>query len=169
MADIIIVSPGDLYGSIIATLAIPGIKNAITSDKKLIYILPFFNRQDVYQTHDWKSSKYVELYNEYLRIPDLVIVNDKIKDNPTKNHHWIQNDINNDGSKSKEVISTDLTSNEINKEIEGDTIVRSPGGFNPIKMISLLRNIILDPLNHEKYIYIINNIIILLVIQNGKY
>ena len=140
MADIIIVSPGDLYGSIIATLAVPGLKKEITSDKKLIYILPFFNRQDVFQTHGWTSSKYVELYNRYLREPDLVIVNNKIKRN-YKNHHWIPDDIKKNGSKSK-VISTDLTSNEIIDKVEGDIIIRSPSGFDSIKMFSLLKKVI---------------------------
>jgi len=143
-AHYIIISPGHTHGSIVPALATPYLNKYIKT-KKLIYIIPFFNRLDIYHTNGWTSSNYVELYNKYLgRQPDYIIVNTNYKRKLT-GQEWVVNDLEsydntvvikaNLLSKSYSIKKTHFPKTTTNK------VVRSPIGFDNKKMLNILSDI----------------------------
>ena len=74
-SDYIFIGPGDLYTSIIASLIIPGIKEALLKTKaKIIYILNIMTKFG--ETHNYQASDFVGKIEYYLaRAVDGVICN----------------------------------------------------------------------------------------------
>ncbi|UCD79515.1 MAG: uridine diphosphate-N-acetylglucosamine-binding protein YvcK [Desulfobacterales bacterium] len=74
-SDYIFIGPGDLYTSIIASLIIPGIKEALQkTDAKIIYILNIMTKYG--ETHNYKAFDFVGKIEDYLERPvDGVICN----------------------------------------------------------------------------------------------
>lgn len=98
-ADIIIISPGDLYGSIIPNLIVDGMSSALKSSKaKFIYILNLMTRYT--QTHNFRASDHLIEIKKYCgKIPDYVVINnEKIPENIIKKYqkeheHPVENDL----------------------------------------------------------------------------
>lgn len=77
-ADYIFIGPGDLYTSIIASLIIPGIKEALQkSGAKIIYILNIMTKFG--ETHNFKAYDFVRKIERYLnRQVDGVVCNTRM-------------------------------------------------------------------------------------------
>ena len=106
-SDCIIISPGHTHGSILAALCTPNLHKYI-KNKKLLYIIPFFNRTALYQTNRWNCSDYIKIYNKYLkRDPDYVIINNKYNIR-VRGHKWVKNDIRKNNIMQYKLISTNL-------------------------------------------------------------
>jgi len=76
-SDIIIVGPGDLFTSIIASLIVPGIKEAIQSTNAIIfYILNIMTKFG--ETHNFKGNDFVQKVETYLGLQvDGIICNNR--------------------------------------------------------------------------------------------
>ena len=76
-SDIIIVGPGDLFTSIIASLIVPGIKEAIQSTTaRIFYILNIMTKFG--ETHNFKGKDFIKKVEMYLgRQVDGIILNNK--------------------------------------------------------------------------------------------
>ena len=74
-ANLIILGPGDLYGSLIPNLVAKGAKVALRqSQAKIVYIVNLMTRYT--QTHHMTAKDHVEKLSSYMgRQPDVVIVN----------------------------------------------------------------------------------------------
>ena len=143
-AHYIIISPGHTHGSIIPALATPNLSKYIKT-KKLIYIIPFFNRLDIYHTNGWTSSNYVEFYNKYLgRQPDYIIVNTNYK-RTLAGQEWVINDLesyDNTVVIKGNLLSTTYSSKKTHcPKTTSNKVVRSPIGFDNKKMLKVLSNI----------------------------
>lgn len=75
-ADLIIISPGDLYGSILPNFLVSGIKEAIKESKaKIVYICNLVTKQG---THNFKASNFVREIEMYIgKKIDCIILNTK--------------------------------------------------------------------------------------------
>ncbi len=80
-ADLIIITPGDLYGSIIPNLLVKGVKESIKESKaRIVYVCNLVTKQG---THSFKASDFKNEIEKYLaRKIDFVICNTK---KPTQN------------------------------------------------------------------------------------
>jgi uncharacterized cofD-like protein len=79
-ADLIVISPGDLYGSILPNFLVSGFQNAIRESRaKIIYVCNLVTKQG---SHDFKVSDFKEEIEKYLsKKIDYIICNTK---KPTK-------------------------------------------------------------------------------------
>lgn len=75
-AEVIVLCPGDIYGSLICNLVVPGISEAIAeSQAKIVYITNLMTK--VNQTHNWAASRFITEIQKYLpRKIDYAIIND---------------------------------------------------------------------------------------------
>ena len=80
-SDAILIGPGDLFTSIIASLIVPGIKEAIQSTNAMIfYILNIMTKFG--ETHEFKGNDFVEKVETYLgRQVDGIICNNRKPNN----------------------------------------------------------------------------------------
>jgi uncharacterized cofD-like protein/HAD superfamily hydrolase (TIGR01549 family) len=98
-ADLIVLSPGSLYTSIISNLLVSEIPETISASKaKKVYVCNIMSQ--VSQTYNYKASDHVKKILEYLNSDlDFVILNNKnpseelIKSYKSENAHLIENDI----------------------------------------------------------------------------
>ena len=76
-SDLIVISPGSLYTSIISNLLVEGIPEAIAMSKaKKIYVCNIMSQ--ISQTYRYKASDHVKKILEYLKSDlDFVILNNK--------------------------------------------------------------------------------------------
>lgn len=75
-ADLIIISPGSLFTSILPHLIIPEISDAINNSKaKKMYVSNLFTQPG--ETDDFKVSDHLKVINKYINTIDVVIANDK--------------------------------------------------------------------------------------------
>ncbi len=76
-ADMIVINPGDLYGSIVPNLLVKGLPEAIQKSKAiLVYVINLMTRHT--QTHGYTASDHVNVVKKYCgKKPDIVIVNDQ--------------------------------------------------------------------------------------------
>ena len=98
-ADLIVLSPGSLYTSVISNLLVDGIPQAISrSSAKKVYVCNIMSQ--VSQTYGYKASDHVNKIVEYLKSNlDFVVLNSKkpseelIKSYKMENAYLIENDI----------------------------------------------------------------------------
>jgi len=142
-SNIIIISPGHTHGTILSTLAVKNIHKYL-KNKIVVYMIPFFNRDSIKQTTDWKASNYINLYNKYIkRNPDFVIVNTNYSID-VDGHKWIENDVSSNNKYN--VIAKNLlsSSNKLSKtycpKTNTDKIVRAPLGFDKKKVLNIFKN-----------------------------
>ncbi len=81
ISDVILIGPGDLYTSIVASLIVPGIKEAIQSTTaRLYYILNIMTKFG--ETHNFKGNDFVQKVEAYLgRQVDGIICNNRKPNN----------------------------------------------------------------------------------------
>ena len=122
-ADLIVLSPGSLYTSIISNLLVEGIPESIArSNGKKVYVCNIMSQ--VSQTYGYKASDHVNKIKEYLKCDlDFVILNNKspnedlIESYKMENAHLIENDIDKIENSGISVIAEDLLDDVKEKRI----------------------------------------------------
>ncbi len=122
-ADLIVLSPGSLFTSIISNLLVRGIPEAISrSGAKKVYVCNIMSQ--VSQTYGYKASDHVKKIKEYLDGDlDFVVLNNKmpseelIEAYKAENAHLIENDIDEIENLDVSVIAEDLLDDVKEKKI----------------------------------------------------
>lgn len=141
-ADLIVIGPGDFYGSIMANFLVDGIPDAINKSKgKVILTVNLMTRWGQYK---YKVSDYVALLRKLIRI-DYLIINNK-KPNPDIVKYYIsQNEfpVTDDSNKIKDIkiIKTSLLSSKKIKQSKTDKIKRSLIRHDPEKLARVIMKI----------------------------
>lgn len=145
-ADIIIIGPGGFYTTIIATLVVDGVKDAVIKSRaKKIFIMNLMTEWG--QTYGFTASKYLEELDKYLPLEtlDYVFINNTpLPDNVLKRYHAyhanaVVNDL--DLGKNYKVIATDLLSKTRVTAQKGDPLKRSLIRHSPQKLASAILSI----------------------------
>ena len=144
-ADLIVLSPGSLYTSIISNLLVEGIPEAIAMSKaKKIYVCNIMSQ--ISQTYRYKASDHVKKILEYLKSDlDFVVLNNK---NPSEeiielykmeNAYLIENDVDKIESFGVSIIIEDLIDDVNEKKLlwEKKNLLR----HNPDKIAEVIMNI----------------------------
>jgi len=135
-ADMIVICPGDLYGSIIPNFLVDGTNEAIENSKaKIVYVCNLVTKQG---TYGFKASDFVEQIERYmtLRSIDYVVCNTKkpvseiVDKYKNENSDFVYPDLN-----DKNVIKTDLL---VEQKIGDKVIAR----HNSQKTASVLMSIL---------------------------
>ena len=113
-ADLVVLSPGSLYTSIISNLLVRGVPEAISrSTAKKVYVCNIMSQ--VSQTYGYKASDHVRKIKEYLDGDlDFVVLNNRdpheelIESYKLENAHLIENDIDEIENLGVSVIAEDL-------------------------------------------------------------
>lgn len=142
-ADVILLGPGDLYGSILPNLIVEGTSQAIShSQAKIILIMNLMTRYT--QTHGLTASDHKKIIEKYLKKPvDIVLVNKgkiakRLLDEYKKQHEFpVIDDL-------KEVVRADLVKETMFKPQDGDQVKRSYLRHDSIKLGKILRKIIYE-------------------------
>ncbi|QQG44827.1 MAG: YvcK family protein [Candidatus Roizmanbacteria bacterium] len=129
-SDVIIISPGDLYTSIIPILLVKGIKETIQQSKaKIIYILNLMTKSG--QTTGYTALDHIYDLTYYLgKTPDTVIVNNgEIPQNilqwyQSHNERLVKNDLFKSGFKGN-IIEEDVVDSSKYIESKADVLTRS--------------------------------------------
>ena len=128
-ADMVVVGPGDLYGSLIANLCIDGMKQALTKNHgEYVYILNLMTHYS--QTHGMTLSQHISEIVKYGgRRPDVVLVNTRqlpevVLAAYKKNHEFPVID-DQEEAETMEIIRRPLASRKIVKLRPGDDVPRS--------------------------------------------
>ncbi len=122
-ADLIVLSPGSLYTSIVSNLLVEGIPEAIGRSRgKKVYVCNIMSQ--VSQTYGYKASDHVDKIKEYLKCDlDFVILNNKdpdeelIESYKMENAHLIENDIDKIENSGISVIAEDFLDNVKERKI----------------------------------------------------
>ncbi len=126
-ADLIVFPPGDLYGSILANLAVNGIREAIcASSAERAYIMNLVTKFG--QTNDFKASDHVEEIEKCLGCSlDFILVNNS----PLPEEVLLQYEdeksfpVEDDLGEDQRVIRGDFLAQELPEKQEGDELKRS--------------------------------------------
>jgi uncharacterized cofD-like protein len=143
-SDFIVLGPGDLYTTTLATLIVPGISEALQETKaKLIFIPNLMSK--IGQTRGLTQKDMVELIEKYIgRKVDYVLVNNgKLPQKALERYledgeHVFKDDL---GENGRDIVRTDLVANSVIKKDKGDELVRSLIRHDPEKLGSELYNI----------------------------
>lgn len=146
-SDVIIISPGDLYTSIIPTLLVKGIKESIQQSKaKIIYVLNLMTKSG--QTNHYKASDHIHDLTSYLgRVPNVVIVNNgQIPQNilewyKSHNEHLVVNDLEPSDYQGLIEVS-DIVSRNTFENSTVDSLTRSILRHDSEKLTLVLYNLI---------------------------
>lgn len=145
-ADLIVISPGSLYTSIISNLLVEGIPEAIGMSKaKKVYVCNIMSQ--VSQTYGYKASDHIKKILEYLKSDlNFVILNNKsppeeiIELYKIENAHLIENDIGEIENLGVSIIIEDLIDDVNEKKLlwEKKNLLR----HNPDKIAEVLMRLI---------------------------
>ena len=149
LSDVILIGPGDLFTSIIASLIVPGIKEAIQStNAKIFYILNIMTKFG--ETHNFQGNDFVQKIERYIgRQVDGIICNNKRPDNRLLKKYLAE---------KSEFVEIEQLENRINNRLiyaydlleSSDATVR----HDSKKLASLIQSVIFREhcLEHEKLI-----------------
>lgn len=126
-ADLIVIGPGDLYGSLIPNLTVAGAAEAFEKTQgKIIYMVNLMTRYT--QTHNMTASDHVAELTHYLgRKPDVIIINSgaipqNLLDSYQSEHEFpVKDDLGN----QNQVVRGDFISAKAIKQKQADTVQRS--------------------------------------------
>lgn len=141
-ADLIVLGPGDLYTSTVATLVVDGVTEAIEkSNAKIVYFINLINKYG--HTYDFKASHHIEEIRKYLGFyPNIVVLNSsKLSPRILKKYEQERGFPVEDNLKDNsdfKVIRTDLLTDRIIKRKSGDTVRRSLIRHDSDKLAKLL-------------------------------
>lgn len=146
-SDYIITGPGDLYTSIVPTLLVGGMKEALMKTKaKLIYILNLMTKSG--QTTNYTALDHLkDISNYFGRAPHYVVVNngqipkDIIEWYKRENEQVVQNDLTTSNYKGKIIVKDVVDTNKFNKN-EEDVLFRSILRHSSKKLAEVLLKII---------------------------
>jgi len=135
-ADLIVINPGDLYGSIIPNLLVVGMKDTLMKAKaKIVYVLNLMTRYT--QTHNFKASDHIKQLIKYGgRKPDIIIINNQPIEHNIKKTYEKENEypvINDLSDKEFKIISAPLLKVVTHQSI-ADEIKRSLLRHDGIKL-----------------------------------
>lgn len=149
-ADLIVLCPGDIYGSLLCNLVIPGIGEAIGESKgKIVYVVNLMTK--VNQTHGWPASRFIEEISKYIpRRPDYAIVNNQgltedVKGlDQYKEESWemVESDITGEEYKGTKVLQDKIWwEGKEFRRVSTDVIPRSFIRHDPYKIAKMLLEI----------------------------
>ena len=126
-ADLVILSPGDLYTSLIPNLLVDGVSKALreTGAKKAL-VVNLMNKRG--QTTQFKSSDYVRELKRFIGkdVFDFILVNSsKAPEDLIKLYEQEGDPVSNDLKNDVRVIAVDLLSNEVVQSQKVDSLKRS--------------------------------------------
>lgn len=143
-ADLVILSPGDLYTSLIPNLLVDGVSKALreTGAKKAL-VVNLVNKRG--QTTRFKTSDYLRELKRFIGkdVFDYVLVNSsKVPEDLVKMYEQegdlVQNDLKND----HRLVAVDLLSNEVVQSQKADTLKRSLLRHDSLKLANELMKIV---------------------------
>lgn len=135
----IIVAPGHTYGTIIPTLALPGVGRVVSkSDAKLLVIMTLLTTPR--QTMDWSGEDFIKVYESYLgRGVDVVVANtDFLSVDMVEGQSWVR--WKKDKHKYK-VIGSGLVSRKLPKKQAGDVVPRAVMVHDKKRMVKIFRKL----------------------------
>jgi uncharacterized cofD-like protein len=150
-ADAILLCPGDLYGSLICNLIVPGINEAIASNRKakVIYVSNLMGK--IYQK-DWTASMFIREVQKYLHGNlDYAIVNtgnlseDISKKEAYAKENWqmVESDIDGNEFDGVEIIKGSIWyEGQEFKRVSTDVIPRSFIRHDPVKIAEIVMGLI---------------------------
>lgn len=149
-ADLIVLCPGDLYGSLLCNLVIPGMDEAIKASKaKIIYITNLMTK--VNQTHKWKTSNFIDEVQRYLpRKLTYAILNTGNLDAELKgqkqysSESWetVKNDLKEETYKRTKLIKDKIWLEGVEfKRVSSDVIPRSFVRHDPHKLARIIMSL----------------------------
>ncbi len=143
-ADYIIVGPGDLYTSTVASLLATGTKEIIESSKaKIVYVMNLFTKAG--QTTGLSAQDHIAILTQYMgRRPDYVIVNkgtftqDVLDLYASEGEYPVVDDLRQDTS----VIRGDIASVSTVPALPGDPVPRSLLRHDPEKLATVCKTLL---------------------------
>lgn len=143
-ADLIVIGPGDLYGSIIPNLVVEGAAKAIqTSNAKIVYIVNLMTRYA--QTHGLTGLDHVRLIEKYLhKTVDHIIVNTQpipsavIKKYAKQHEYPVVNDLSTD----PRYLGSNLLTTKIPRKNPADRVNRSYIRHSATKIATTLERLL---------------------------
>lgn len=143
-ADIIIIGPGDLYGSIMPNLITSGFRQAIKKSRAtILYVVNLMTHYT--QTHNLSAQDHLDQIEAALGRPiDTVLINNAkipkpILDQYSNQHEFpVQDDLK--GSANQTIIRSDLITSVPVKQSESDAVHRSYLRHNPAKIARIVIN-----------------------------
>lgn len=150
-ADAIILSPGDLYTSLLSNIVVTGTRYALLRTKaKLIFVVNLMTKFG--QTDNFTAQNFVEEVAKYMgRYPTHVLVNKSKKLNKEITHRYAEekaqpviDDLDDAWAAKKDIsiIRRDLVSGTIYQKSEGDVLVRSLIRHDPHKIARAIYQIL---------------------------
>lgn len=131
LADLVIIAPGNLYGSLLPALIVEGMAEAITLTKaKVVMVANLVNKPK--QTYGWHVVDYVKQIERYTSVGaiDIVLYNTKLPSADLLKRYAEDNELPLDISKSRfkeikaEAIGADLIANKVFKADPNDKVIR---------------------------------------------
>lgn len=141
-ADLIVLGPGDLYGSLLPNTLVRGFKSTLRQSKaRFIYIVNLMTHYS--QTHGMSASDHIREVTRYCgRKPDSVIINTKPIPSAVLTHYASQKEfpVKDDVNRADgyHIIRQDCLSHIIIKSVEGDTTPRSLLRHDSRKLATIL-------------------------------
>lgn len=147
-ADSIIISPGDIFTSIVPILITKGVKEAMQSFKgQIIYIVNIMTRSG--QTQNFGVKKHIETISLYLgREPDVIIANNAkipkeiLYSYETEHEFPVKIDLQNSRFEEKTILA-DVINDELTQKNTSDIVHRSLLRHSPQKLLALLESYLL--------------------------
>lgn len=143
-ADLVILSPGDLYTSLIPNLLVDGVSKALreTGAKKAL-VVNLMNKRG--QTTHFKVSDYLRELKRFVGkdVFDFIVVNSsKAAEDLIKLYEQEGDPVTNDLKNDSRIIAVDLLSNEVVQAQKADSLKRSLLRHDPQKLAHELMNIV---------------------------
>jgi uncharacterized cofD-like protein len=143
-SDYIIIGPGDLYTTTLATIIVPGVSEALQRTKgKIIFIPNLMSKKG--QTRGLTQKTMVEILEKYIgRKVDYVLINkgqlpeEAVNKYKKYGEHSFKDDLNGD---FRNIVRADLVANSVIKKDKGDQLARSLVRHDPEKLGKELYNI----------------------------
>ncbi len=136
-ADFIVIGPGDLYTTTLASIIVPGIAQALQRSKAHIIFIPNLMSK-IGQTRGLTQKTMLDLIERYIgrKVDCLLVNNGEIPEKALKRYlekgeHIFEDDLVKEG---RMIIRTDLIANSLIKKEKGDELVRSLVRHDPEKL-----------------------------------
>ena len=146
-ADMIVLGPGDLFTSLLPTVLVEGIPEAIrTSKATKVYVCNLMTKYG--QTYGFTAKDHVETLQRYIGIsPDYVVVNNAVVPNEALKHYatFHENPVidNLQSTPVCAVVRADVISGLFTEKSKSDTLVRSLIRHDSMKLASILHDILI--------------------------
>ncbi len=137
-SDFVVIGPGDLYTTSLATIIVPGISEALRESKaKIVFIPNLMSKMG--QTRGLTQRSMVELLEQYLdkKVDILLVSNGQLPQKALERYlnqgeHVFEDDLSQSGG--REMVREDLVANSVIKRDKGDELARSLIRHDPEKL-----------------------------------